>query len=649
MKKKKYSCLALSFTLLLTIGGCQKTSPKPGETGKTVITMMYPAVLSHFEELVETTYPDIDLRAEVTTSAMLNGDSERRLRNGHGTDLIVTTLPTGSVKEFMLDLSATAYATHYQATVMSPILLDGKTYYLPLPGQYSGYILNTTLAEQLADTIPASGQELLALLDAGREQGVGIGEDGSMFGVDSVDIAAIGTFLIGMQVPDFLGLIDGIQWMSNFQAGTATFSDDWDHCLDNLLQCVERGILNPQALSLKEVNALPIEARMLDGTLLLCYGNARLWTTLCEKSVDYEYTMMPFLSDQGNPPWTISSPDGYIGINAALAAPEKKTEYEACQRILELLSTQEGQSAWIADTQATNSYLTGYLDEENQVPAGLETCVENGYVYDLQMSSNIVQYFGSRMISVLNGKTEMADALAEIDQYRMEGSEAVDYDQSIVGSVAEDLLYENYNTRREETTIGNLVADAVAEYADAQIAVVNGGGIRASLYQGDVLGADLAAVCPYSNTIVLVEAEGRVIEAMLENGISQTIRDSEIPAGRFLQVSGLKYVYRPKIGDEPARLISVMLPDGTPLEANVRYKLAINNYMAGSSGYIDNNGDGYTMLNLFSDDVPLGEGIALLKDTGATYADAMRVYFNAHQDELIKPELENRILVDEGE
>lgn len=27
----------------------------------------------------------------------------------------------------------------------------------------------------------------------------------------------------------------------------------------------------------------------------------------------------------------------------------------------------------------------------------------------------------------------------------------------------------------------------------------------------------------------------------------------------------------------------------------------------------------------------------------------MRVYFNAHQDELIKPELENRILVDEGE
>lgn len=646
MKKKKYSCLALSFTLLLTIGGCQKTSE---ETGKTVITMMYPAVLSHFEELVETTYPDIDLRAEITTSAMLNGDSERRLRNGHGTDLIVTTLPTGSVKEFMLDLSATAYATRYQATVMSPILLDGKTYYLPLPGQYSGYILNTTLAEQLADTIPASGQELLALLDAGREQGVGIGEDGSMFGIDSVDIAAIGTFLIGIQVPDFLGLIDGIQWMSNLQAGTATFSGVWDHCLDNLLQCVERGILNPQALSLKEVNALPIEARMLDGTLLLCYGNARLFTILCEKSDYYDYTMMPFLSDHGNPPWTISSPDGYIGINAALAAPEKKTEFEACQRVLDLLSTQEGQNAWIADTQATNSYLTGYLDEENQVPAGLETCVENGYVYDLQMSSNIVQYFGSRMISVLNGKTEMADALAEIDQYRMEGSEAVDYDQSIVGSVAEDLLYENYNTRREETTIGNLVADAVAEYADAQIAVVNGGGIRASLYQGDVLGADLAAVCPYSNTIVLVEAEGRVIEAMLENGISQTIRDSEIPAGRFLQVSGLKYVYRPKIGDEPARLISVMLPDGTPLEANVRYKLAINNYMAGSSGYIDNNGDGYTMLNLFSDDVPLGEGIALLKDTGATYADAMRVYFNAHQDELIKPELENRILVDEGE
>lgn len=40
------------------------------------------------------------------------------------------------------------------------------------------------------------------------------------------------------------------------------------------------------------------------------------------------------------------------------------------------------------------------------------------------------------------------------------------------------------------------MADAVAEYTEADIAVVNGGGIRASLYQGDVLGADLPRSAP---------------------------------------------------------------------------------------------------------------------------------------------------------
>ena len=53
--------------------------------------MMYPMNLEHFEQLVETEYPDIDLNVEMTTTAAMNGDSERRLRNGHGTDLVVTT------------------------------------------------------------------------------------------------------------------------------------------------------------------------------------------------------------------------------------------------------------------------------------------------------------------------------------------------------------------------------------------------------------------------------------------------------------------------------------------------------------------------------------------------------------------------------
>ena len=639
-------CAGICLSIMLGVTGCsQKDSAR-----STAVTMMYPAVLEHFERLVEQTYPDIDLQVELTATATMNGDSERRLRSGHGTDLIVTTLPTGDVSGYMMDLSATEFATAYQATMMNSIMLEGKTLYLPLPGQYSGYILNKTLVEELGMPMPSSNTDIMALFDAGKTQGLGIGADGTMFGVDMINTAAIGSYIVGTRVPDFLGLMDGIRWNDDFKEKKVFFSGVWDNCLDILLSCVDHGYLNSRSLSAKRSNALPVKERMLEGTLFLSYGNIRLMMQLCEETDRYEYVMLPFLSDEGNPPWVISSPDGFIGMNAALSAPDREDELDACLRILKLLSTQEGQKAWMNDTKATSSYLSGYEDRVDELPDGLEECIAGGYIYSQQMPSNVIQYFGSSMVSVLSGELSMSEALAAVDEYYRNGSEQVDYDQSVVGSVEEDMLYENYNTRREETAIGNLVADAVAQYAGADIAVVNGGSIRASLYEGDVLGADLTAVCPYPNTIVLVEADGSVIYEMLENGISMTVRGEDMPAGRFLQVSGLHYSYQPQNGDSPAILLSVTLPDGTPVDPDARYTLAVTNYMAGSSGYMDNNGDGYTMLNLFSDDVPKAEGIKLIEDTCATYADAMRAYFSNHQKGPVSARLEGRITVaGEGE
>ena len=647
MGREKYLLIGLCLCLLLGAAGCQQdpgptAATVPGE--KTAVTMMYNIPLPQFEALVEATYEDIDLRVEATTSATMNGDSERRLRNGHGCDLVVTTLPTGGVKDYVLDLSAEPFAADYQATALSPILIDGQTRYLPLPGQYAGYILNKTLAEQIGNAQPSSRDALIALMDAGKTKGLGIGPDGSMFGINTVESAAVGSFIMGTMVPDFLGTMDGIQWTTEFQDGTAGFSGAWDHCLDTFLTLVERGYLNSSALAVTKTNGIPVQERMLDGTMLLVYGDVRLFDQLERMSDQYEYTILPFPSNAGNHPWALSWPAAYIGINAALSEEGNDAVLDACRRVLSLLSTQEGQKAWMADTSATTSYLVGDAPTAG-VPVGLADCVADGYVYNLQMPSNVIQFFGKTMISVLDSKLEMGEALAAVDDYCVNGSEAVDYDQSVVGSVTEDLLYEHYNTRQEETAIGNLVADAIAEYTGADLAAINGGGIRASLYQGDVLGADLAAVCPYDNKIILVEAKGSVILEMLKNGVSLTQREGNVPAGRFLQVSGLRYSYRPMDGDRPAELLSATLENGSPLEPDTVYRLAIVNYMAGSSGYLDNNGDGYTMLNLYSDTAPKAEGITLLKETDANCADALRAYFRNHQDEPITAALEGRITV----
>jgi ABC-type glycerol-3-phosphate transport system substrate-binding protein len=642
--------LLAGVLLVWGCGGQTKTEQSESEAQKkTVVTMMYPGRLNAFEALVESTYDDIDLQVEMTTTATINGDSERRLRNGHGTDIIVTTLPSGQVVDYTMDLSAEDFAADYQGTVMKPLLVNGQTHYIPLPGQYAGYVINATLAAQLTDTLPQRRSELIELLDTASAQGVGVGEDGVLFGISNASLEQVGSFLVGLQVPDFLGQMSGIQWVADFQAGNGTFTGTWEGCLDGLQHLVDVGYIGPSAYTSTNTNTIPVEERMESGTMLVCYGNVRLLNTLNAADTAYDYTMLPFLSDEGNQSWVTSAPDGYIALNKTLEETGNEAVLDASLRVLALLSTQEGQQAWLTDTEATISYLLGYENEPQQLPEAIEACVEAGGVYHMQLSSDVVYCLGYNLLQVLCGNQDMTQALAAVDIYCQDGSEQVAYDQSVVGSVADDLLYENYNTRREETAIGNLVADAVAELAGTELAVVNGGGIRASLYKGDVYGADLSAVCPYQNYIVVIQATGDVIWQMLENGISATVRDNSVPGGRFLQVSGLCYAYQPMTEDTPAQLLWVTLADGTPLDLDGVYEIAINDYMAGSSGYLNNNGDGYTMLNLYSEDVPLADGVTLVQETGATYADAMEQYFFRHQDAVITAACEGRITVAAGE
>jgi hypothetical protein len=650
---KRIMHLVSVLMLAVSMVGCTEHSNSEitsNSSKKTVVTMMYTQNLNNFEKLVEDTYSDIDLQVEISTSGAINSDSERRLLNDHGTDIITTTLPTGDVQKYTIDLSAESFSERYQSTIMNPVMINDEYHYIPLPGRYYGYILNETLCKQLLGRIPQSNDDLIELMDLGAEQNIGVGEDGIMFALYSQYSSTLGSFFMGLEIPDFLGQANGIEWTSNLSDGNACFSGVWNDCLDNMQIITEKGYFDPKTYIAYTKNTVPVCERMLEGSLMLCYSNSELLLKMNESSDDYEFIMLPLLSDEGNTGWVTSEPNAYLALNNKLQEEENAEVLDASLRVLDLLSTFEGQSAWIEDDTAGKSYLTDYVnDEKKQIPKGLEDYIYGGYVYTLRVPSGILNYFGENMLSVLNGQIDMSEALSAVDDYLVNGSEDIDYRQSVVGSVAQDMLVENYNVRYLETSIGNLITDAVAEYTGAEIAVVNGGAIRASLYEGDVYGADLNTVCPYSsNHIIIAEIKGSLITEMLENSISMTVTDStrNIPNGRFLQVHGLRYSYKPAVENvSDAELVSVTLADGSALDPEKSYTVALSDYMAGIYGYIDNNGDGYTMINLYSDDVPKSEGITLVEETNVTLADILKEYFANHYDKPVTKECEGRITI----
>lgn len=91
--------------------------------------------------------------------------------------------------------------------------------------------------------------------------------------------------------------------------------------------------------------------------------------------------------------------------------------------------------------------------------------------------------------------------------------------------------------RNNESNLGDLVADAYRYVTGADIALANGGGIRADISAGEITYEDLLQVAPFSNEICCIKVKGQAIADVLEYSVS---RAPDLFGG-FLQVSGITF------------------------------------------------------------------------------------------------------------
>ncbi|MEM1065126.1 MAG: bifunctional metallophosphatase/5'-nucleotidase [Pseudomonadota bacterium] len=177
---------------------------------------------------------------------------------------------------------------------------------------------------------------------------------------------------------------------------------------------------------------------------------------------------------------------------------------------------------------------------------------------------------------------------------------------TVVASSAAPIDGERESCRAVECEMGNLVADAMLDRVKDQgitLAIQNGGGLRASIDEGEVTMGEILTVLPFQNTLATFEATGQQIIDALENGVSQV----EEGAGRFPQVSGMKYTW--DAAAEPgSRIVEVMVADGdafAPIDPAATYGVVTNNYMR-------NGGDGYAMFEEGMNAYDFGPGLELV-------------------------------------
>ena len=172
------------------------------------------------------------------------------------------------------------------------------------------------------------------------------------------------------------------------------------------------------------------------------------------------------------------------------------------------------------------------------------------------------------------------EVLAVVQRYEGALSKELDVE---IGATATTLDSRSMTVGTQEAAIGNLIADAIRASTGADVAITNGGGIRAGKQYPPgtrLTRRDILSEMPFGNTTVMVELAGADMRAALENGFSQLPNR----AGRFPQVSGLKVEVDPRL-PAGARVISIEV-EGKPLDPTARYKVASNNFLlAGGDNY----------------------------------------------------------------
>lgn len=159
--------------------------------------------------------------------------------------------------------------------------------------------------------------------------------------------------------------------------------------------------------------------------------------------------------------------------------------------------------------------------------------------------------------------------------------------------------------RTQETNLGNLITDAMEDYASKKFshrpdfAITNGGGIRASIDKGKVTQNDIITVLPFGNLISQIKVKGSDVKKAFEHSLSAPTESKngkpQLTAnGGFLQVSKsirIGFYMDKKSGDRVTDIQIINHDTGKfeKLDPNKTYYVATNDFTA-------NKGDGYDMF-----------------------------------------------------
>ena len=276
-----------------------------------------------------------------------------------------------------------------------------------------------------------------------------------------------------------------------------------------------------------------------------------------------------FQDEDGNYIYEIAGgSDGSELYEAVQTAIDAASEEADIVIALGHLGVDESSSPWTSEEVIANTTgLDAFIDGHSHTTMESETVTDKeGNSVVLTQTGCYLDNLGQMTITINDDgtysiTTELLDSedLAEVtpdsEVAAIEENWIAEVDELLGEKIAEsDIEFTIYDEdgnrliREAETNMGDLNADAYYWYInevanlDCDVAIMNGGGIRASAEAGDWTYLTCKTINTFGNVLCVVEVTGQDILDALEFGARYTTADaSGAECGGFLQVAGLTY------------------------------------------------------------------------------------------------------------
>lgn len=425
MKKKIVSMLLCTALAVGLVAGCGSSSSEEAassetgtetteasetgesDTGKTKIRMTYwnsedtvQTLLNYLAEEV----PDVEIEFQFIDNSNYDTIVDTQLSAGEGPDIICES-PGSALKHAKLgyltevnDLGAL-----YSDAGTRLYSYDGNVYALPGISWFEGCYFNKALFEENNIALPTTFDEYIAVCKQFQELGI----TPLAAGLKSWEPMLKNS--MAFVTAEYLSTADGESFCSDYREGNASLEGTWNPYLEKWSEMITEGIYTTDMTGIDHDQALDEFAT--GKAAMFCSGPWDL-DTIKSKNPDLQIDMMPFYGTKASEGWLIGGPGCGFAVNAA------SKNQEAALKVLEVISTVEGQEAFWQDNQGGSSYLDGASFELPEAYNSAASALDAGNVYcpwnEWGSAISAHETYGTEMQAYLLGQ-DLDTTLSNID------------------------------------------------------------------------------------------------------------------------------------------------------------------------------------------------------------------------------------------